>query len=345
MRPYLGKIITICGFFAGLALTAWFISRVGIALLLGGFNAVGWGVLLVITVRAAIVVTNGVAWSRLLTQLSKVPLWAFICLRWFRESADCLLPLAGISGGVIGARALTFWNVRGALAAASVVADLLLQTLAQVLFALIGVIMLWPQLEGAEAGSAIGVAAVVAAIILAGFYALQRHGGAHVIDRTFVVISARIASGRQYVAPGFHNATEKIWHGRRGYVFADLTLHLVAWSIGTLEVWITLHLLGFSISVQQALVLESLGTSISSAAFFIPGSWGIQEGGYILIGQVLGLPVEASLLLSLVKRVPDLALGAPGLAAWYIVEAKRLWLRSNGKAGNFAPHWPHTGLE
>lgn len=332
MRPYLGKIITICGFFAGLGLTAWLISRVGIGLLLGGFNAVGWGVVLVISVRATVVATNGVAWSRLLAQMSRVPLWGFICARWFRESADCLLPLAGISGGVIGARALTFWRVRGALAAASVVADLLLQTLAQALFALFGVIMLWPQVEWAGAWPGIAAAAAIASIFLAGFYALQRHGGAHVIDRAFVVISARIASNRQYVASGFHNATEKIWHGRRGYVLADLTLHLVAWSIGTLEVWITLHLLGFSISVQQALVLESLGTSISSAAFFIPGSWGVQEGGYILIGQFLGLPVEASLLLSLVKRIPDLALGVSGLAAWYAVEARRLWLRSSGKA-------------
>lgn len=332
MRPYLEKIITVCGFFAGLALTAWLISKVGIALLLGGFNAVGWGVLLVIAVRAAVVTTNGVAWSRLLSQLREVPLWAFICVRWFRESADCLLPLAGISGGVIGARALTFWRVRGALAAASVVADLLLQTLAQMLFALVGILMLWPQVEGAGAWPAIAAAAIVVSIVLGGFYALQRHGGTHVIDRAFVVISARIASSRQYVASGFHYATEQIWHGRRSYVLADLILHLLAWSIGTLEVWITLHLLGFSISVQQAFVVESLGTSISSAAFFIPGSWGIQEGGYILIGQFLGLPVEASLLLSLVKRVPDLALGVPGLAAWYAVEARRLWLRSNGKA-------------
>ena len=337
MRPHFGKIVTICGFLAGLALTAWFISKVGIPLLLAGFNAVGWGVLLVITVRAAVVVTNGVAWSRLLARLSKVPLWVFVCLRWFRESADCLLPLAGISGAVIGARALTFWNVRGALSVASVVADLLLQTTAQVLFALVGLTVLWPQLEGSGAWLVIGGAAIVASIVLGGFYAVQRHGGAHVIDRAFVLISAQVASGRQYAGPGFHDASEKIWHGRRGYVFADLVLHVVAWTIGTLEVWITLHWMGLSVSVQQALVLESLGTSISSAAFFVPGSWGIQEGGYILIGQFLGLPVEASLLLSLVKRVPDLVLGVPGLAAWYAVETKQFLLpRSHGQTGNFA---------
>ncbi|HUZ31530.1 MAG TPA: lysylphosphatidylglycerol synthase domain-containing protein [Xanthobacteraceae bacterium] len=326
MRPYFRPAVTGCGLFAGLLLTAWFVSKVGIAVLLTGFNAVGWGVLLVVIVRAAVIVINGVAWAQLLTRLSKVPLWAFVCIRWFRESADSFLPLAGISGAVIGARTLTFWNVRGALATASIVADLLLQTSAQALFALVGVILLWPQLQEVVAWPPIVAGAVATSMVLAGFYAFQRHGGAQLVDRAFVVISARVASARQPIGPGFHRAVENIWKGRAKFAVANLGLHVLAWSVGTLEVWITLHLLGWPISAQQALIIESLGTSVSSVAFFVPGSWGIQEGGFILIGQFLGLPVHASLLLSLVKRVPDLALGLPGLAVWYAVETKRLLL-------------------
>lgn len=327
---HFGKIATIFGFLAGVALTAWLISQVGIALLLSGFGAVGWGVLLIVGVRAIAIVTHGAAWSQLLARLSKVPLWVFIFLRWFRESADSLLPLAGISGGVIGARALTFWRVRGALAAASVVADLLLQTTAQAVFAFLGIVILWPQLASGVGWTATVTAAIAASMALAGFYFFQRHG-AHLVDRAFVAISARFASRPQCAEPGFHKATEKIWRDRYGRMLATLALHVLAWTIGTLEVWITLHLMGWSISVRQALILESLGTSISSAAFFIPGSWGIQEGGFILIGQILGLPVQASLLLSLVKRIPDLVLGVPGLAAWYAVETKRLLLPSGRK--------------
>lgn len=333
MRPSFGKVVTVCGFFAGLALTAWFVSKAGIGLLLTGFNAVGWGVLLVVAVRAAVIVTNGIAWAQLLSRLSKAPLWAFVCLRWFRESADSFLPLAGISGGVIGARTLTFWHVRGALATASIVADLLLQTSAQALFALLGIVLLWPQLEGVVAWPIIAAGGVATLMILAGFYASQRHGGARLVDRAFVVISARVASRRQYVGPGYHKAVEKIWRGRNERALANLGLHIFAWTLGSLEVWITLRLLGWPISARQAVILESLGTSISSAAFFVPGSWGIQEGGFILIGQFLGLPLQASLLLSFVKRVPDFALGLPGLAVWYAIETKRLLLVSDGKIG------------
>ncbi len=53
-------------------------------------------------------------------------------------------------------------------------------------------------------------------------------------------------------------------------------------------------------------MLESLGASISIAAFIIPGSWGVQEAGYVLIGHMLGVPIQFSLTLSLVKTNPGL---------------------------------------
>jgi glycosyltransferase 2 family protein len=108
-------------------------------------------------------------------------------------------------------------------------------------------------------------------------------------------------------------------------VGAALFTHLFAWMIGTLEVWLTLHFMEWPISLQQAIVFESLGASISTAAFLVPGSWGVQEGGYILIGQILGVPAYLSLTLSLVKRIPDLLLGAPGLLVWRVIEARHLF--------------------
>jgi hypothetical protein len=39
---------------------------------------------------------------------------------------------------------------------------------------------------------------------------------------------------------------------------------------------------------------------------------------------LFGIPPEAALALSFVKRVPDLAIGLPGLLAWYWLEFHRL---------------------
>jgi hypothetical protein len=108
-----------------------------------------------------------------------------------------------------------------------------------------------------------------------------------------------------------------------------LLVHAVAWVFGTLEVLFTFYFLDCSMPLEHAVILESIGTTISIAAFFVPGSWGVQEGAYILVGQMIGLPPYLSLSLSLVKRVPDFLLGLPGLAVWQGIEATHVLLFDN----------------
>ncbi len=79
---------------------------------------------------------------------------------------------------------------------------------------------------------------------------------------------------------------------------------------------------------MQALVLESLGQAVRSAAFPVPGALVIQEGGFILLCGMFGIGAETSLALSLVKRVPDLVLGVPGLLGWQLLEGNRLLTRT-----------------
>ena len=324
------KILPFVALALGVAFTAWLVSAASLSAILRSFAEIGWGVIAVVAVRAVMIATNGAAWSRLLADLTKVPSGIFVFLRWLREAVDVLLPVAYVGGGLVGARGLTFWRVPGPIAFASAVADLLLQTVAQVLFALAGVLLL-ARLVGPGAVLAAALLAIaMASLALAGFYVVQRHAGARFIDRVMAVLSSRLASSTAATEPGFHAAMEQIWHGRRRYVVAALLLHALAWTVGTLEVFITLYLIGWPVTVQQAIILESLGASISVAAFFVPGSWGVQEGGYILIGHLLGLPIQFALTLSFVKRIPDLVLGVPGLVAWYALETH--WLVSHSHA-------------
>jgi len=317
----------------GLGVTAWLVAAASLPAVLEGFVKVGWGALAVIAVRATTIAINGVAWALLLWRLCKVPTAVFVLLRWVRDAIDVLLPVAGIGGALIAARELTFWRVGGALALASVLADVLLQAIAQVVFALTGAVLL-AGLVGPNVllfGVAAGLALTAAGLI--GFYALQSHSGAAVrlVSRAFAVLSPPLAARAQRAGPRFDAAVEQIWRGRRGKLVAVWLLHMLAWGFGTLEVFITLRFLGAPVTWAQAVVIEGLGTSISIAAMFIPGSWGAQEGGYILLGQLFGVPVTNALTLSLVKRIPDLVLGLPGLLAWYVLETRRLVSRRTPK--------------
>ena len=88
------------------------------------------------------------------------------------------------------------------------------------------------------------------------------------------------------------------------------------WATGAIEVWIALWALGSPRSYAHAYVLESLGQGLRSVAFLVPGSLGVQEGGYLVIGGLLGLSPQTALGLALVRRVRELAFGVPGLIAW-----------------------------
>ena len=108
-------------------------------------------------------------------------------------------------------------------------------------------------------------------------------------------------------------------------VAASFALSLLGWIVGTGEVWLALHFLGSPVGWAEALMLESLGQAIRGAAFAIPGSLGVQEGGYLLLARLIGLPPEAALALSLAKRARELLLGLPGIV--YLHFAEKGWQR------------------
>jgi len=91
------------------------------------------------------------------------------------------------------------------------------------------------------------------------------------------------------------------------------------------EVWLALRFLGHPVGWIDALLLESIGQAIRGAAFAIPGSLGVQEGGYLLLAPLVGLPPEAALALSLAKRAREILLGLPGLL--YLHFSERSWQR------------------
>jgi hypothetical protein len=74
--------------------------------------------------------------------------------------------------------------------------------------------------------------------------------------------------------------------------------------------------LGHPLGWHDILILEGLVTAVRAAAFMIPGALGIQEGAFIVVGALIGLPPEVALALSLIRRVRELALGLVGIVFW-----------------------------
>ena len=70
---------------------------------------------------------------------------------------------------------------------------------------------------------------------------------------------------------------------------------------------------------------------LRGAAFFVPGGWGFQEGGFIVFGGLVGFPADFMLAVSLATRGRELLVSVPGLLAWQHIEGRSLWKRHIAK--------------
>ena len=308
-------IVGFVGMFVLIGLTVWHgADHVGDAMV-----SAGWASVLVLLARGVAVAMAGAGWWLLFPREQRPSISLCIGIRFVREGANALLPLAQIGGDFIGARCLALRGVRGPLAAASVIVDVLMQAISQLVFAIIGLILLmsiggnglivWPV--------AVGIALALPA--LGGFLLVQGEFGQRLVNK----LLALFAGDRNWLAFGavndlFERLSE--FHANRRRLIRSVVWHLAGWFVGAIEVWVVLKFMGYQVDFGDAVVIESSMHAVRGAAFAVPGALGAQEGGLIVLCAIFGVPPEAALALSLVKRIPDLVIGVPGLVAWQTLE-------------------------
>lgn len=244
-------------------------------------------------------------------------------VRWIGESANSLMPAGAIGGPLLMIRQLIQRGTAATAAVAAITVSTTLQSFAQVVFALMGVAIMGTHLAGISAATswtAVLIACACLVVPLVSFYLLQRRG----LFAGVMRLGQRFAGARDWShlvkhAEGIDAALTQTY-GERARLWQSFALSLAGWIVGTAEVWLLLRLLGSPGSWSDALMLESLGQAIRGAAFAIPGALGVQEGGYLLLAPLAGVPPDVALALALAKRARELLLGIPGLVYLYFTE-------------------------
>jgi putative membrane protein len=270
-----------------------------------------------------------VLWRVLPVTLCAVGLWAIIpghgtislgtavASRLARDGVSALLPVVPAGGELVSARIFNLKGLDLARSLAATVADVTMEIAAQALFSVIGFIMLLVALPGAVGNNWGGLAIVLPLAMVAGLGLLQHPK----VSAWLLGLAVKLAGDHLHA----HHLTDAIaatYAGKRRVVVCGL-LHFAGWMIGTGEAWLALAWMGHPLPLANVIALESVVFAIKGIAFMIPWSVGVQEGGYMALGVALGVPPEIALSLSLVKRLPDLALGLPGVALWQWTERSR----------------------
>jgi putative membrane protein len=281
---------------------------------------IGWRGLAVLVVYSALpYALLGTAWFCLEKpwRARRWPLYAWA--RMVRDASGELLPFSHLGGLVIGARVAVLQGLTPAWAFATTTVDVSAELVAQVIFTLVGLALLFLRLDPRSglAGPAVAGVALTAAGV-AGFIAVQRRGMGLItglIGRA-VPAAADVAAETGDMIVGLH---------RRPARFAlAVLIHLAAWIASALGAWLALRIAGVAIGPFDILGLEALVMAVRSAVFVAPMGVGVQEASYALLGPLFGLGPDLALALSLIKRARELAVGLPVLAAWQGMEGRRL---------------------
>ncbi len=294
---------------------------------------IGWGLVPITLFHVVPLWASTMSWREMLPGEGRPGVPGLTWCRWIRESVNTLLPVGQVGGDLVAVRLSYALGVPGPYAAGSMVVDLTVGVLTQILFIFIGLGLLLaqstdPQVLAVVWSVLIGLGIFVLAV--GGFFLVQRAGmfgiAAKLGGAVFKNDGMRSIAGQ---AGRIDEAVRAIYADRPAFLRA-CAWRLIGWVAGTGEIYLILMFLGHPVSLAEALVLESLGQGVKAAAFLVPGALGVLEGSFIVFGAMFGLTADISLVVALAKRVRELALGLPGLIAWQMHEG-RLLLRRREK--------------
>ncbi|WP_084355842.1 lysylphosphatidylglycerol synthase domain-containing protein [Novosphingobium lentum] len=230
--------------------------------------------------------------------------------RLLRDAGGNLLVFMPGLGEIIGARALVLGGGRTRAAVTASVLDTLAETLAQVPYGVLAVLVLprlWRRATAADL-PLFGIASVLIGLAAMALLAV-------LLSRNTQSAAGRL---RQRIEAELALLRAEIGRQRTGLP-AAVALHFVAWAMGGVQLWMAGSAMGLPLTLFAALVMESAAYAGRAVLFFIPAGLAVQEAGLIVAGLAYGLTPAQSLALGLVLRLRDLLFGLP-LLAWPLYE-------------------------
>jgi len=298
------------------------VLREGLGPILALLAAAGWTLLWLVPLHGLPLLLDALGWRTLLRAAAVSPAVTspgrLFVIASVREAVNRLLPVANIGGEIAGIRMLWRDGAPAAAVAASVIVEVLLTIISQLLFAAAGVLLLLHLTGKAALASQLLLGLALAVPVVAVLYLLIHRGALFQrilrgVEST-LDLPAKLLGTREQARAVDARLRELL--GRPGTLLATVAWQLAGFAAGAIETWLALTWLQHPVGLATALALESLTQAIRHFIFVVPAGLGVQEAGLVGFGYLLGLPNDASIALSLAKRMREILFGVPALAYW-----------------------------
>lgn len=310
----------------GMMGAVYLIFHVGFAAVATVAVSVGWaGFSLLWLYGLANFFLLGIAWFLIVPpHCSRQPA-TFIWGRAVRDSAGELLPFSQFGGMAIGARATMLRGITQAAAFASTIVDVTLEMIAQIVFVIMGLVIVVLDIPEAAAQEPLikpTIIGLLVAMLVGGALFVGQRRGFSFIER----IAKRLLPAAAARAARVAEDVGRI-HARLVPLVSAFFVHLLGWLFSAFGTWLALELVHSPVTFGGAIAIEGLMCAVRSAGVFVPGAIGIQEVGYAILMPLFGGTPEIGIAISLLKRARELATGIPILVSWQIAEGNRAFSR------------------
>ncbi len=243
----------------------------------------------------------------------KIGIWRLFLIRHVGETLGLFNPASVVGGDLVKVSLLNQQLPDKAVVTSSVYISRLFMVISQLLLFLIALCWMLLALPAAAVviprSVQVWLLAVICMLLIAGCWIL-----------------ARLAGGQ----PSLSGSIPKTKLGMAMLLTTNPRLFLRAficfllhWLVGSVEVFMLLHYLGYHISLMHGLFMDMGVIIFKSAGAFIPGQLGIEEMGNKMMLLVMGIGSSAAWLsLSVLRRVRQLCWALAGVL-FYLVLFKR----------------------
>ena len=271
-----------------------------------------------------------VAWRLcMVDDSSKVDIGQLFMIRHVGEMLSVFNPTSVVAGETLKVHYLKKRGVSNQNSISSILMSRILIILSAVLLILLSSIYLIVRTYGADK---VVVIVILGAIVLGGFgYLLARfllHSKLY-LARTMRKLQDRF--GDKYISDKFCISVEKI--NQTAHIFYNqnnnkftlaFILSIIHWIFGAAEFYLILKVLGFEISLFNALAIEMGVILFKTVGAIVPGQVGVEEYANKIMLELVGIASnEVWLVVSIMRRARQLFwVGIAGVFYWIIARVK-----------------------
>ena len=302
----------------GLALLIWAASSVDVSKVFNLILKMKWGLPLILSIYILINLADAVSWKYALKPLEAKPvtIWGMWRIRQIGEAFNMVTPLGTMGGEPVKAQLLKeTYGLDMKQTISSLVVSRTTNLLGLVTFLIIGTALVWSSPDIAPAFKNTGlVGLTIFSTLILLFLFFQIHSGLKTIVNWFTTLPFRNSIQRlmEHLETLSHHMAD-YYHENSSRCLKSIWYSFVGWTLGILELYLTMYFLGYKLSLIDAWIIEALVQLIKVGSFFIPLSLGALESGTIFIFAAIGISANLALATSVVRRIKELTWIALGL--------------------------------